>query len=238
MSSQDSTNDKTDVVELQNAVALINRFPALSGVDLRFEAGEICHLCGPNGAGKTTLLRLLAGLLPLHSGSATVFGYDTSSRFDRRHLRRVAGLLAHESFLYDELSVEENLQFWAKAHRGDYRTGRNILKSVGIGSRLASVPVRGLSAGQKRKVSLAIFVCRRPRLWLLDEPHASLDEKGRDFVDKLLLRAVEFGSTVVFASHNHERSSAIATKTISLVGGQVHEEAEQETAIKEVKDVS
>ena len=101
------------VVCIRSAVCLLDRFPALAGADLDVEAGEIVLLSGPNGAGKSTLLRLLAGLLPLRSGTATVLGHDLGR--DRRTVRREVSLVGHQTFCYDDLTTIENLHFAARA---------------------------------------------------------------------------------------------------------------------------
>ncbi|MDH3295680.1 MAG: heme ABC exporter ATP-binding protein CcmA [Acidimicrobiia bacterium] len=209
------------VVELSGVITLIGGFPALAGLDLTIGDGEIVVLRGPNGAGKSTLLRLCAGLAPINGGSGTVLGHDLSRRESRRQIRRETGLLAHQTFLYDELTVEENLQFWAEANRADPSTVEPILDRLDLGGRLRTVKISGLSAGQRRRASVAVMVCRRPKLWLLDEPHAGLDQAGRDFIDEIVRHAVRFGATVVIASHDHERVSNLATRTVQLVGGVV-----------------
>jgi heme ABC exporter ATP-binding subunit CcmA len=209
------------VVALAGAISLIDRFPALAGLDLTVDEGEILLLRGPNGAGKTTLLRLCAGLAPLNDGTGTVLGHDLTDRTQRRALRRHTGLLAHSTFLYDDLTVEENLVFWAKANRIDTASVEPVLDRLALGDRLRGVKVSSLSAGQRRRTSLAVLVVRRPRLWLLDEPHAGLDANGRDFVDGLIRHAVAFGATVMFASHDVDRALDIASRTAMVVGGQV-----------------
>jgi heme ABC exporter ATP-binding subunit CcmA len=209
------------VIELDRAISLIDRFPALAGIDLRVDEGEIVLLRGPNGAGKTTLLRLCAGLAPLNTGQGTVLGYDLADRPQRRLLRRHTGLLAHNTSLYDELTVEENMLFWAKANRIDTSSVEPVLDRLALSNRLRRVKVASLSAGQRRRTSLAVLVVRRPRLWLLDEPHAGLDVNGRDFVDGLVKHAVAFGATVMFASHDSDRATDIATRTVVIAGGQV-----------------
>src|SRR4051794_23372826 len=98
------------VIKLTDAVAVLGRFPALAGVDLRVEAGEIVLLRGPNGAGKTTLLRLCAGLLPLTRGEGRVV--DCDLRTQRDAVRRRVGLLGHSNGLYTDLTVAENVRFW------------------------------------------------------------------------------------------------------------------------------
>jgi len=214
---------RTVVIQLRQAISLIERFPALAGVDLTVTEGEIILLRGPNGAGKSTLLRLCAGLAPLNGGRGEVLGHDLSSRRERRELRRQTGLLAHATFLYDELTVEENLMFWARANRLDEASVEPVLDRLALANRLRHVRVANLSAGQRRRASLAVLVCRRPRLWLLDEPHAGLDVNGRDFVDGLIKHAVAFGGTVLLASHDFDRAAEIATRTVVVAGGQVQE---------------
>ncbi len=214
---------RTVVIQLRQAISLIERFPALAGVDLTVSEGEIVLLRGPNGAGKSTLLRLCAGLAPLNGGRGEVLGHDLSSRRERRELRRQTGLLAHATFLYDELTVEENLMFWARANRLDEASVEPVLDRLALANRLRHVRVANLSAGQRRRASLAVLVCRRPRMWLLDEPHAGLDVNGRDFVDGLIKHAVAFGGTVLLASHDFDRAAEIATRTVIVAGGQVQE---------------
>ena len=207
------------VVHLRAVVALLGRFPALAGVDLDIASGEAVLLQGPNGAGKTSLLRLCAGLIPVESGDATVLGHDLSR--DRRAVRREVGMLAHATFLYDDLTVVENVRFWARAAGGSVAEADAAIARLEIDPRLRDVPVVRLSTGQRRRTSLAVLVARRPRLWLLDEPHAGLDQGGRDIVDELVRDAVAVGATVLVASHELDRTRTIASRVITIAGGVV-----------------
>ena len=110
------------IVHLHRAVALIGRFPALAGADLDVDAGEIVLLRGPNGAGKTTLLRVCAGLVRVSSGRVVVLGEDLVA--DRTAVRRRVGMLGHATFLYDDLTVAENIDFWARAAGATVEIGR------------------------------------------------------------------------------------------------------------------
>jgi len=215
------------VIHLRSAVALIGRFPALAGVDLDVESGEVVLLRGPNGAGKTTLLRACAGLVPVVSGVARVLGSDLVA--DRSAVRRRVGLLGHATHLYDDLSVSENVDFWSRAAGASSADGRAALDRLGVASRLHELPVRSLSAGQRRRVSLASVLARRPELWLLDEPHAGLDAAGRDVVDGLMAEAASVGATVLFASHELERAESVAHRTVVVAGGviQVDDSAQE-----------
>ncbi|MCP4852570.1 MAG: heme ABC exporter ATP-binding protein CcmA [Actinomycetia bacterium] len=213
------------VVELRAVVALLGRFPALSGVDLTIHAGETVLLRGPNGAGKTTLLHLCAGLLRPESGEVRVLDHDLTEVVGRRSVRRRVALLGHATGLYDDLTVGENLRFWARAAGlsaadADRRTDE-ARSRLEVPDRLLDQPVHTLSAGQRRRTSLASLVVRRPELWLLDEPHAGLDQAGRDLVDALIGDAVAAGGTVVVSSHELDRVAALSPRTVTLAGGAV-----------------
>jgi ABC-type multidrug transport system ATPase subunit len=176
-------------------------------------------LSGPNGAGKTSLLLACAGLLPLASGEAEVLGHDL--RRDRRAVRRQLGMVGHATFLYDELTVEESVRFGVRAAGGDTSRVGPALARLGLDGAVRRQPTGRLSAGQRRRVALAVLVSRSPRLWLLDEPHAGLDAASRDVVDEVLAAALAGGATVLLASHELERAEPLATRVVSMGGGQV-----------------
>jgi len=207
------------VVRLHAAVSLLGRFPALAGVDLEVQRGEIVLVQGPNGAGKSTLLRTCAGLLPIASGEATVLGHDLSDPRHRKALRRRVGLLGHATFLYEDLTVADNIRFWAKAAGATAAEAEGAMAALGLTGRLADVVVARLSAGQRRRASIAAMIARRPELWLLDEPHAGLDAAGRDAVDGLVREAAAKGATVIVASHELDRAAALASRTVAIAGG-------------------
>lgn len=206
-------------VDLRGAVALVGRFPALAGADLTVDRGEVVLLQGPNGAGKTTLLRCCAGLVPVVDGEARVLGVDV--RTDPRRVRHRVGLLAHATGLYDDLTVEDNVRFWGRAAGASTPEEDAALERLGLAGRLRTVPVARLSAGQRRRTSLAVLLARRPELWLLDEPHAGLDQSGRDLVDGLIGDASAAGVTVLLSSHELDRAAAVADRQVEVVGGQV-----------------
>ncbi|MGI9605022.1 MAG: heme ABC exporter ATP-binding protein CcmA [Acidimicrobiales bacterium] len=205
------------VVSLRNVVVVLGGFPALAGAALEVGSGEAVLLQGPNGAGKTTLLRLCAGLVRPQSGEATVLGHDLFE--DRRALRPRVGIVGHESMLYEDLTVWENLDFWGSASGVDATQVKAAASHMNIESRLFDVPVRILSAGQRRRTSLAVAAARRPELWLLDEPHAGLDQAGRDIVDGLIADAVAAGATVIVASHELDRVRPVVNRQVTVAGG-------------------
>jgi heme ABC exporter ATP-binding subunit CcmA len=213
------SSDDERVVVLEDAVAVLGGFPALAGATLTVRRGEIVLLRGPNGAGKTSLLRLVAGLLPIERGTGTVFGLDLATQ--RQAIRPRVGVLGHRNGLYTDLTVEENVGFWGATVGASHDEIEAALRRLSVAERLRSVPVRQLSAGQKRRTALACLVARRAELWLLDEPHAGLDAAGRDELDGLLRQAVGSGATVIVASHELERAGQLADRIVDVIAGQV-----------------
>ncbi len=200
---------------------MLGGFPVLAGVSLDVEPGEIVLLQGPNGAGKTSLLRLCAGLLPLARGEGHIFGLDLATH--RAAIRPRVGLLGHRNGLYADLTVAENVRFWGATVAATDDEIDAAIARLGVGDRLLDVPVRRLSAGQKRRTALACLVARRAELWLLDEPHAGLDAAARDEIDVVFRQAAAAGATVVVASHELERAGPLADRIVEVVGGQVRE---------------
>lgn len=207
------------VIRLRSVVALLGGFPALAGVDLDVTAGEVVLLRGPNGAGKSTVLRVCAGLVPVHTGDATVLGVDLTK--DRKSVRRRIAMLGHAGFMYDDLTVKENVTFAVAAAGGDKAGVSGALARLGLDGRLASTRVGSLSAGQRRRTALAALVAREAELWLLDEPHAALDEDGRDLVDGVVREAIATGATVLMASHDTDRATALASRVVTVAGGAI-----------------
>ena len=211
------------VVKLEGLVALLEGFPALTGVDLAVSAGEIVFVKGPNGAGKTTLLHLCAGLIQPKEGKGQILGHDLSS--ERTAIRKKVGLLSHSSGLYRDLTVLENITFWtqiAGVEKSEIDSRISwALERMELDNKLQNQKSRSLSVGQKRRASLAVFIVRRPDLWLMDEPHAGLDQEGRQVVDDLIKESVRAGATVIVASHDLERVLNLATRVVTLSGGAV-----------------
>jgi heme ABC exporter ATP-binding subunit CcmA len=206
-------------INFRSAVAMVGRFPVLAGVDLDVARGEVVLLQGANGAGKTSLLRACAGLLRVVAGEAVVLGEDLVT--DPRAVRRRVGLLGHATSLYDDMSASDNVTFAVRAYGGSPQKIGPALELLGITGRLLKTPVSALSAGQRRRVALAILVARDPELWLLDEPHAGLDVDNRDLLDRLVTDAVARGATVVLASHEADRAVALAGRVVTVAGGAV-----------------
>jgi len=208
-------------LSLRNVVALSGRFPLLAGLDLEVAVGETLLIEGPNGAGKTSLLRVCAGLVPVSAGEVRVLGIDPTRPRTRTGLRRKVGLLAHASHLYDDLNVRENIRFSVRAAGADVGRIDDACARLGLTGRLLRTPAAKLSAGQRRRVALAVLVARAPELWLLDEPHAGLDASARALLSELVAEASAGGATVVIASHEPELMAGLAGRSVTVTGGRV-----------------
>ena len=127
---------------------------------------------------------------------------------------------SHAPGAYDDLTVRENVRFWVRAGGGRAADADAVLEELGL-TRLAGVAFGRLSAGQQRRTGLAVALARRPRLLLLDEPHAGLDATGRDLLDGLLRDSANEGRTVLLVSHELDRARALAGREVTLVAGAI-----------------
>jgi ABC-2 type transport system ATP-binding protein len=167
---------------------------------IQVEEGHICGFLGPNGSGKTTTLRMLCGLLTPDSGSGTCLGLDIVK--DSSEIKLQTGYMPQKFSLYDELTIEENLKFFARIRRLDRRKERieSALERLGLQSR-RNQPAGQLSGGWKQRLALAGSILHEPKLLLLDEPTAGVDpEARRHFWEQIHVLAGE-GVTVLVSTH-------------------------------------
>jgi heme exporter protein A len=172
--------------------------PLFSGLDFSVGAGNWVQIRGPNGAGKTSLLRLLAGLSQPEEGQVRWNGEPVGSEDFRRELM----YLGHRAAVKEDLTALENLEFSAAMDGVDLARddAEKALVRFGLAGR-EDLPVRFLSAGQKRRVLLAQTVARPAKLWILDEPFTALDVKAVDFLSHLIADHVKAGGIAVLTSH-------------------------------------
>ncbi len=192
----------------------------LAEVNLSIRSGEAVALLGANGAGKTTLLRILATLSRPSRGTATVAGHDCVRQAER--VRERLGYLAHGTWVYDELTALENLAFWTTlgGRPADVDALRAALGAVDL-DRVADARVRTFSAGMKRRLTLARLALGRPRVLLLDEPFAALDQRAGKWVDEYLAAFKVGGGSVLLTTHSFGRGLGVADRIVVLAGGRV-----------------
>lgn len=210
-------------VPLVRVTGLVRVFGAqrvLDGVDLDVAAGEAVALLGPNGAGKTTLLKIVATLLRPTRGTASIDGLDSVR--DAEAVRGRLGVVAHGNYVYEELTARENLAFWMRlgGHAADRDTLDGALAEVEL-DRHADARVRTFSAGMRRRLSLARLTLARPRVLLLDEPFAGLDQRARKWLEGRLETFKEGGGALLMATHSFGRELGIADRLAILAGGRL-----------------
>ena len=188
--------------------------PVLQAIDLVIERGEFVTLLGPSGCGKSTILKLVAGLEPISSGQIRVNGLEP------KNARRLVSFVFQEATLLPWRNVERNvalaLELEGRSHDDALQTTGKLLDLVGLTDVAQSYP-RALSGGQKMRVSIARALATKPRLLLMDEPFAALDEINRDRMNEEILRLREAGNwTVLFVTHSVAEAVFLSTRVVIL----------------------
>jgi heme ABC exporter ATP-binding subunit CcmA len=191
-----------EIIKLKKSYGLK---PVLRGVDLAVEQGQRVALLGANGAGKTTMLRILAGLAEPDAGQVRIAGQDMLHAAPAA--RRAVGFVTHQPYLYDDLTVMENLLFFARMYgvKQRHERARALLERMGLLKR-ASERAGALSRGQSQRLALARALLHSPRLLLLDEPDTGLDEEGTALLEVILHEQTHNGGAVLFTTHQLERA--------------------------------
>jgi drug efflux transport system ATP-binding protein len=186
--------------------------PALRGLSLSIERGEMFGLIGPDGAGKTTTIRLMCGLIHADAGEVRVLGLDPVR--DHRRLTASVGYLSQRFSLYGDLSIDENIAFFAEIHGvRDFRSRRDRLLDITQLTPFRTRLADQLSGGMKQKLALACTLVHEPRLIVLDEPTTGVDPVSRREFWKLLSEFLSQGITIVMATpylDEAERCSRVA----------------------------
>ncbi len=175
-------------ISLHNITLHRGGYCVLENVNAQFSSGTCTALLGPNGSGKTTLLRAIAGLLPFTSG--TLEGADA----------QMVHFIANESGLKLSFTVAEQIGFWCAVLQGVQHNSASIAQEVGLKS-LLNTSISKLSAGQKRRLSLAKLLCAPLPIWCLDEPTNALDSKGLEILRALMQKHIAQNGIIIAATH-------------------------------------
>lgn len=205
------------MIEIRHVRAVYGRTIALDRVDLSIGPG-VTGLYGPNGSGKSTLLRILAGLQRPALGSVSFDGVVRHPADE--NLRRRMGYAGHDAGLYGRLTVEENLALFAALWGAPKSRVNQVLVEVGLEERARS-RVDELSAGLKRRASVARALVHQPEILLLDEPFATLDDEAADLVISAIKSWRAPGRIAVIATHGAARLKSFADAAIVLRRGLV-----------------
>ena len=214
--------DSGHAIETYGVTRYFGEVAALQGLDLTVPYGEVTALVGANGAGKTTLLLVLATLLAPDAGHVRVGGYDLATQAERA--RGMLGWMPDTFGVYDQLTVDEYLAFFADAYRlppeEKPRRVRALLALVHLEEYLGR-PVHVLSRGQKQRLGVARALVHRPRVLLLDEPASGLDPRSRVELRDLLRSLAADGVAVLVSSHILSELEEIADRVVLVDRGRV-----------------
>ncbi len=195
---------------------------ALQPLDLSIERGEVFGLLGPNGSGKTTTLRVLATLIRPSRGTAAVLSWDVVD--NATQVRRSIGVMPEKPSLYERLSIDDNLRFWAEAHElpDVERAVASALEFVGLRDRRRE-RVGQLSKGLKQRVALARAIVHRPPVLLLDEPSSGLDPSAAVAMEGMIRDLVRDGATVLMNTHRLAEAERLCDRVAILREGELLE---------------
>lgn len=205
------------MIEIRGLTKRFGSLTAVDGIDLDIGPGEIYGFIGPNGAGKSTTMKILACLLAPDAGSATVGGFDVTQEGDS--IRRILGYMPDFLGVYDDLTVDEYLQFFAAAFKTPRKRRRALIDSVLELTDLTDkrhAMVESLSRGMQQRLGVARVLIHEPRVLLLDEPASGLDPRARIEMRSLLTELGAMGKSLMVSSHILSELAEMCT-TIGII---------------------
>jgi ABC-2 type transport system ATP-binding protein len=196
--------------------------PAINGLSLQVNRGQIFGLLGPNGAGKTTTISILCTLLQPSSGSATILGHDVARQ--AAAVRRKIGLVPQDIALYASLTARENLRYFARI----YKISASVIEErINECLQLAELQdcadqrVSTYSGGMKRRANLAAGILHRPEILILDEPTVGIDTQSRNLILERLVELNRQGVTLIYTTHYMEEAQQICDNVAIVDSGQM-----------------
>lgn len=210
----------TPAIEIRDVSKRFGPRWAVARLTYSLPVGRSLLLTGHNGSGKTTLLRMISTATFPTAGTILVHGQDT--RLHREPIRKEVALLSHASFLYEDLTAEQNLMLLARliGAQDAQRQVADLLHRVGLLARLDS-PARQFSAGMRKRLAIARLLLKNPRLALLDEPFGELDPAGILQMEGLIGELQAQGTTVVLATHLIEQGLRLTQERLHLENGRL-----------------
>ena len=209
-------------ISIRQLTKTYGRFRALHRVDMEVAPGSFLALFGPNGAGKSTLLGVIAGLVRPSRGQVLLDGDEITGDRDESLGERI-GVLSYQTYLYDELTVRENMRFYGKLYgiKNSEERIEELLRTVGMDARAGS-PVRTLSRGMRQRVALARALLHDPDVLLLDEPYSGLDQDALVMLKTILTAR---NKTILLVTHDLARGLESADRVAILNRGRLVFEA-------------
>ncbi len=208
------------MIDVRNLTKSFGTLYALRGLNLSVARGSCLTIFGPNGAGKSTFIRILATLSKPTEGEIRIGGEDIFANAEQYRSR--LGVIAHATFLYDELTARENLAFYGKLYGIDQREQRirQLLDEVGLGKR-ANDRVRTFSRGMQQRLSIARAMLHDPDILLLDEPYTGLDQHASEMLTGWIMKLRSANRTVILITHDLTQGLEVADDVAIFLRGKV-----------------
>ena len=209
----------------------------LKDINLEVKQGEFLTVFGPNGAGKSTLLKILALLMKPSSGKVLINGLDSEK--SSINIREQIGVISHQSFLYENLTAQENLEFYGKMYKVSHLKDKvyDAIKEVGLEFSLRD-PVRTFSRGMLQRLAIARATLHDPRLLFLDEPYTGLDPHAMDILNQVLAKLHTDNRTIFMITHSFEQGLELSDRIIIVVKGNIAFEGKtHELGLNNLKDI-
>lgn len=207
-------------IKLENIFHRFTAHWALKDISFSISKGECVAVLGPNGCGKTTLLKILATRLAPTKGVGKILGWDMKK--DTEPIRREIKWLGHDFGIYKTLTAEENLKFFFRIN--GKRLGQaelmSALEQVGLEA-ACHKRVSTFSTGMKKRLALAKILLEDPKIILLDESHANLDQEGKKMMNEMIADWKKAGVTILFSSHDHEEALSLCDRALMLNEGRL-----------------
>ncbi len=223
------------MIQIRKLVKTFGQRVVLRGLDLTIAEGDFVTLMGANGAGKTTLLHLVANLSKPTAGEIFINGYRLADAASQ--LRRFIGLVSHKTLLYDDLTGDQNLRFYARLYDLPDASERieTVLQQVGLWGRQHD-PVRTYSRGMQQRLAIARSILHNPPVLLLDEPDTGLDQHASDMLAGLLGAVGISQRTILMTTHNLERGLSLGNRVVILANGKIAYDVKRaEVSLDEVR---
>lgn len=204
----------------------------MRNINLNIKKGEFFTIFGPNGAGKTTFIKILSTLINPTSGKVIIANYDIKEK--PIEVRKIIGVISHETYLYHELTASENLRFFGKMYDVKDLESRidELLKQVGLIDR-KNDRIGTFSRGMKQRLSIARALIHDPQVLFLDEPYTGLDKHAISIFDKILKDIKTDDKTRILISHDLEKGISLCDRAVILTKGKIAYEYNKD----ELKDI-
>lgn len=225
------------ILTVQNLTKSFKEKTVLKGISFTVEKGEILCFLGPNGAGKSTTINILTAALGCDGGEILYKGEKIGGRM--RGYKRRLGVVPQEVALYEELSAERNVRFFASLYglRGKAlaQAAEEALAFAGLADRRGD-KVKTFSGGMKRRLNIACAIAHRPELVIMDEPTVGIDPQSRNHILSCIRKLRDGGMTVLYTTHYMEEVEAISTRILVIDHGAIIAQGTKESLKEEIAD--